>query len=97
MLAVVVVDEAVLALSAYSLIDPMAIFYQSRAGAVREVRSRGTVKLADPMALELLESLPGGLGDAGGMGGLLLSPPPPPLLLLLLLLLLRGSRSRGRE
>ena len=51
-LAVVVVDEAVLALSGYAFGDPIASFYARREGGVRGVHSRSLVKLAQPEALQ---------------------------------------------
>ncbi|MBI1766151.1 MAG: Ig-like domain-containing protein [Acidobacteria bacterium] len=67
--ALVVVDEAVLALTGYKLGDPLATFYQQRGDEVSEHRLREKVMLADPTALigkvkapfERLESL-GGMG-----------------------------------
>ncbi len=46
--ALVVVDEAVLALSNYSIADPVAVFYSSRAGGGRDYHSRSAVLLANP-------------------------------------------------
>ena len=44
----IVVDEAVLALSGYELIDPIDVFYRPRAARLRAARSRGTILLEDP-------------------------------------------------
>lgn len=49
--AVVVVDEAVLALSGYQLGDPMSAFYFERGDGVRDYHSRQLVALKDPAAL----------------------------------------------
>ncbi|TVQ94387.1 MAG: hypothetical protein EA397_01580 [Deltaproteobacteria bacterium] len=50
--AVWMVDESVLALSGYTLPDPIEIFYRSRPDGVRRVHSRALVTLADPESLE---------------------------------------------
>jgi uncharacterized protein YfaS (alpha-2-macroglobulin family) len=49
-LAVVVVDEAILALSNYQLTDPVAVFYSSRPSNVNSYYSRANIILADPQA-----------------------------------------------
>jgi len=49
--AVVVVDEAILALSNYKLADPIASFYTSRGGGARDHHSRSLVLLDDPTSL----------------------------------------------
>lgn len=60
-LAVVVVDEAVLALSGYDLADPLAAFYGSWYETLYPTFSRSQVRLLDS------ELLPGGEGrDSGG-------------------------------
>ncbi len=55
-LVVVVVDEAVLALTGYRIADPLAAFYVQRSGDVREEHLRALVWLGDPQG-----------GDATGM------------------------------
>ncbi len=50
-LAVVVVDEAILALTGYQLADPVAVFYQSRGAEVSSQYGRASVVLASPEAL----------------------------------------------
>ena len=50
-LAVVVVDEAILALTNYQLVDPISVFYQSRPSDVNSYYSRASILLADPQAL----------------------------------------------
>ena len=44
----IVVDEAVLALSGYELIDPVDVFYRPRPAHLDAARSRGTILLEDP-------------------------------------------------
>jgi uncharacterized protein YfaS (alpha-2-macroglobulin family) len=50
-LAVVVVDEAVLALTGYQLADPVSAFYRARAADVDSTYSRASIVLASPEAL----------------------------------------------
>jgi len=50
-LAVVVVDEAILALTNYQLVDPISVFYRSRPSDVNSYYSRASILLADPQAL----------------------------------------------
>jgi uncharacterized protein YfaS (alpha-2-macroglobulin family) len=52
-LAVVVVDEAVLALSNYQLADPISIFYQNRGADLSSNYGRASIVLIDPLALEV--------------------------------------------
>jgi uncharacterized protein YfaS (alpha-2-macroglobulin family) len=49
-MAVVVVDEAVLALSNYRLADPLEVFYAHRDAGARDYHTRAYVKLARPEA-----------------------------------------------
>ncbi|MEA3441388.1 MAG: alpha-2-macroglobulin family protein, partial [Chloroflexota bacterium] len=56
-LAVVVVDEAILALSNYQLADPMSIFYTHRPSYMDSRYGRASIVLIDPLALS------GDLGD----------------------------------
>jgi uncharacterized protein YfaS (alpha-2-macroglobulin family) len=49
--AVVVVDEAVLALTDYQLADPVAMFYQMRGSGVSSYYGRATIVLANPELL----------------------------------------------
>ncbi|MBI5511043.1 MAG: hypothetical protein HY903_19955 [Deltaproteobacteria bacterium] len=73
--AVLVVDEAVLALTGYELRDPMAIFYPERGAATQDLHSRAHVLLADAAAswsgqgaaADRVRSL-GILGSMGGGG-----------------------------
>lgn len=50
-LAVVVVDEAILALTNYQLTDPLSIFYADRPSYLTSIYSRASIILADPQAL----------------------------------------------
>ena len=47
--AVVVVDEAILALTGYGLIDPVTVFYRERLDYVRNFHSRAGLLLAPPL------------------------------------------------
>lgn len=49
--AVVVVDEAILALTNYQLADPIATFYHQRGPGLASYYSRGSILLVDPLAL----------------------------------------------
>jgi uncharacterized protein YfaS (alpha-2-macroglobulin family) len=51
-LAVVVVDEAILALSNYQLADPLQTFYAERPAGLTSLYGRSSIVLADPQALE---------------------------------------------
>lgn len=50
-LAVVVVDEAILALTNYQLRDPLTIFYADRPSYLASIYSRANIVLVDPQAL----------------------------------------------
>ena len=50
-LAVVVVDEAILALTNYQMTDPISIFYSERGSGVMSVYGRTSIVLANPQAL----------------------------------------------
>ncbi len=50
-LAVVVVDEAILALTDYSLADPISIFYSDRPSYLTSTYGRASIILADPLSL----------------------------------------------
>jgi uncharacterized protein YfaS (alpha-2-macroglobulin family) len=50
-LAVVIVDEAILALTNYQLTDPVSVFYTPRASDVRSHYSRASIVLVDPLTL----------------------------------------------
>lgn len=70
--AVVVVDESVLALTGYKLDDPLDTFYAQRDGGTADFHSRAQVLLTDPEALKLrsLTTINGGVvGGAGGAFG----------------------------
>ncbi|MFO8036101.1 MAG: alpha-2-macroglobulin family protein [Anaerolineales bacterium] len=50
-LAVVVVDEAILALTNYRLTDPLSVFYQTRPAGFSSYYSRASIVLVDPRSL----------------------------------------------
>ncbi|MGW8226592.1 MAG: alpha-2-macroglobulin family protein [Anaerolineales bacterium] len=58
-LAVVVVDEAVLALSNYQLADPISVFYQNRSADLSSTYGRASIVLVDPLALDVTEEVEG--------------------------------------
>ncbi|HZB47216.1 MAG TPA: alpha-2-macroglobulin family protein, partial [Pyrinomonadaceae bacterium] len=63
-LAVVVVDESVLALTGYRLEDPASVFYAARGADVRDYHTRKDVMLADPAdTIGIVRA--GGAGSAG--------------------------------
>ena len=62
-LAVVVVDEAILALSNYQLADPVAVFYQDRSADLSSSYGRASIILVDPLALEVTEEAERSLAD----------------------------------
>jgi uncharacterized protein YfaS (alpha-2-macroglobulin family) len=64
-LAVVVVDEAVLALSGYKLEDPLSVFYSERSADVTDHHLRENVLLRDPGDV----GTGTGVGVSGGGGG----------------------------
>jgi uncharacterized protein YfaS (alpha-2-macroglobulin family) len=80
--AVIVVDEAVLALSGYKTPDPVAVFYSPRGTDVREIMVRDRVLLADPDLAKLRQVsaredfAPGGGGFGSGQGRLGGAAPP---------------------
>jgi len=50
-LAVVAVDEAILALTNYQLQDPLSVFYASHSSYITSIYGRSSIILADPQAL----------------------------------------------
>jgi uncharacterized protein YfaS (alpha-2-macroglobulin family) len=50
-LAVVAVDEAILALTNYELIDPLSVFYAERPSYLESIYGHASIVLADPQAL----------------------------------------------
>jgi uncharacterized protein YfaS (alpha-2-macroglobulin family) len=66
--AVVVVDESVLALTAYSLADPLSVFYAQRDEDVNDYHLRERLRLANPA--EVKEKMADGEGVVGGAGGI---------------------------
>ncbi len=57
--AIVVVDEAILALSAYQMADPISVFYTHRGTNASERHLRPFVELVDPSALVAAQQPPG--------------------------------------
>jgi uncharacterized protein YfaS (alpha-2-macroglobulin family) len=49
--SVIVVDEAILALTNYNLTDPVSLFYSDRSSGYTSLYSRASIILADPLAL----------------------------------------------
>ncbi len=83
-LAVVVVDESVLALTGYRLEDPVSVFYSQRGAEVSDYHTRKDVMLADPGDISI------GFGEGRGGAGVRQefsvqraykngAPPPPPM------------------
>ncbi|HEY5928058.1 MAG TPA: Ig-like domain-containing protein [Kofleriaceae bacterium] len=70
--AVIVVDEAVLALTGYQFPDPIGSFYHQRDTGARDYYSRSYVKLAKPSADQLAQGGPGGGGRGRAAGGVML-------------------------
>lgn len=82
-LAVVVVDESVLALTGYKLEDPVAVFYAQRGADVSDYHLRREVQLANPTDVEArqAQSLPvngRALGNLGGVANANVGVMPPP-------------------
>lgn len=67
-LAVIVVDESVLALTDFQLPDPLDVFYAARGGGVSTQRSRALVALAEPEQLTAADKELGLRGNGGGGG-----------------------------
>ncbi|MBA3398219.1 MAG: Ig-like domain-containing protein [Deltaproteobacteria bacterium] len=69
--AVLVVDEAILALTGYQFPDPLAVFYGERGADARDHYLRAHVKLAKPDAGNLVQTAERSRngGNAGPMGG----------------------------
>jgi uncharacterized protein YfaS (alpha-2-macroglobulin family) len=64
-LAVVVVDEAILALTNYQLTDPIAVFYQQRPSDLSSFYIRSSIVLVDPLTLAQAAVAEGELRMAG--------------------------------
>ncbi|HWS88172.1 MAG TPA: DUF6049 family protein [Pyrinomonadaceae bacterium] len=79
-LAVVVVDESVLALTGYKLEDPLAVFYAQRGADVNDYHLRREVQLADPGQLQVgqLDAVGGVAQTAETVSVTAEAPPPPP-------------------
>lgn len=65
-IAVVVVDEAILALTGYRLDDPLGIFYAQRSADVSDFHLREKVLLGNPEDVAQMMRSGGGTGGAGG-------------------------------
>ncbi len=83
-IALVVVDESVLALTGYKLADPLHTFYFNRGDDVRNHHLRDRVQLAkaDALISQLLPGVPGGVagGVPGGRGNAMaMASIPPPM------------------
>lgn len=61
-LAIVVVDEAILALTNYQLADPLAVFYAARGSNLSSTYGRQSLVLANP---ETIPAAPVGMGGGG--------------------------------
>jgi uncharacterized protein YfaS (alpha-2-macroglobulin family) len=68
--AVVVADEAVLALSGYETPDPVATFYAPRPAGARDLGIRDKVLLAEPDLVKLAEQPGRGAGMGAGLAGI---------------------------
>jgi uncharacterized protein YfaS (alpha-2-macroglobulin family) len=66
--AVVVVDEAVLALTGYRIPDPVALFYEAREAGVSDGHLRSHILLSRPDTLPVGQG-GAGKGDFGGLSG----------------------------
>jgi len=76
-LAVVVVDEAILALTNYQMADPLAVFYSQRDEGVQDTYLRSKIILANPEALAAEMSQRAMGAEADGMArGLAAAPAP---------------------
>jgi len=63
-LAVVVVDESVLALTGYKLEDPVSVFYAQRGADVSDYHLRSVVQLVNPQSLPINGAVGQGLDEA---------------------------------
>ncbi|MBC7929279.1 MAG: Ig-like domain-containing protein, partial [Rubrivivax sp.] len=68
-LAVIVVDESVLALTGYKLTDPMSVFYANRGADVSDYHLRKDVQLNNPGDIKI-EQASGGGGGGRGFGAM---------------------------
>ena len=66
-LAVVVVDEAILALTGYQIIDPVGVFYTGRGSGVSDIHNRGNLLLVNPEMLQEMNAQGLGAGAADMM------------------------------
>ncbi|HYO90460.1 MAG TPA: alpha-2-macroglobulin family protein, partial [Pyrinomonadaceae bacterium] len=67
--AVVVVDESVLALTGYKLDDPLGVFYAQRGADTRDYHLRANLRLSNPDELTTIGTGGGTGTGAGGAGG----------------------------
>jgi len=74
--AVIVVDESILALSGYQFADPLGSFYPHRGGAVSDYHLRSFITLANPQDLDQERNLADGVTAQEASGGAM--PPPAP-------------------
>jgi hypothetical protein len=81
-LAVVVVDEAILALTGYSIPDPLLTFYREVGAGVESAYLRDTVALVDPATMAAQATFGRGGGGGGGAemadGAVMMSAMPAP-------------------
>jgi len=63
-IAVVVVDEAILALTGYSIADPLLTFYREVGSTIDSTYARNNIVLIDPAAMAA--AMMGGRGGGGG-------------------------------
>jgi len=75
----IVVDEAILALSSYQLADPVDIFYALRGADVNDVRLRESVLLASPLTLPIAVNEPGAPEAQMELRSMAASPTPAPM------------------
>ena len=61
-LAVVIVDESILALTGYQLLDPISVFYAGRGSSVFDIHNRANLLLVNPDMLQQTAGFGGGGG-----------------------------------
>ena len=71
-LAVVMVDESILALTGYQLIDPISVFYAGRGSNVFDIHNRANLLLVNPEMLQALAPQLTGFG--GGAADMRMAP-----------------------
>ena len=75
-LAVVVVDEAILSLTGYQLIDPVGVFYTGRGSNVFDLHNRANLLLVNPEQLQA--AAPAGMMARGGVMDMAMGAAPMP-------------------